>query len=78
MSSNIHRFATSRHETTSGHTPLGRIVREAEIERSRETARLVSAGWARLMRLFRAKPAGENSAAQAAVTDSRDKPRLAA
>ena len=52
MSCEIHRFDPSTYDAREVHKPLGQLMREAEGYRSQELARLSTALWRGVKRMF--------------------------
>ncbi len=55
MTSNLYLFDPQKIQSNAGEKPLIQLVREAEVARAEETARMLKNGFARLRRLFGSK-----------------------
>ncbi|MBT5495986.1 MAG: hypothetical protein HOK54_09620 [Alphaproteobacteria bacterium] len=75
MSSNVYLFDPSTVSANSDDKPLIQILREAELARSRESAKIIYNAYKRIAGLFRAKQTVAKAPAKAAT---KDEPRLAA
>lgn len=78
MPSNIYLFDPKSVSSNSTEKPLVEILREAELARSRESARIIGNAFKRVVGLFQAKkPAGKVSG-ETVKEASADETRLAA
>lgn len=78
MAQNIYRFDPSNYDSRAVDKPLAQIMREAEIERSRQGARYFVAAWQAIKGLFAAKTAQSEAPKGAANDDHNDEGRIAA
>ena len=72
MSSNLYLFDPKKVQSRTGEKPLIDVMREAEIARAEESARIVRNGFARLSRLFRREqPVAAAKTAEASAEEHR-------
>jgi len=78
MPSNVYLFDPSTVSSVSSEKPLVQVLREAELARSQESARMIRNAFKRIATLFQAKKPAAKVSEGAVKTAPADEPRLAA